>query len=162
MNHLPMTAISLTLILLLIFLEGRIIPTTFMLTMMGTRRQTEMAKELDEICLLNKKNHQAERQQQEAEEKREQDEEEERRRMTEASKMDDWMDTSQTKDDEEESLGDLVSDVRNIMDGLDGTEDGDDTGGDEDARSPLKKRTGLSKASSRRAASRLDSSGFPQ
>ena len=72
-----MTAISSTLILLLIFLEGRIIPTTVMLTMMGTRRQTELAKELDEIRLLNKKNHQAERQQQEAEEKREQDEEEE-------------------------------------------------------------------------------------
>ena len=153
MNHLPMTAISSTLILLLIFLEGRIIPTTFMLTMMGTRRQTEMAKELDEIRLLNKKNHQAERQQQEAEEKREQDEEEERRRMAEASKMDDGMDTSQTKDDEEESLGDLVSDVRNIMDGLDGTEDGVDPGGDDDARSPLKKRNGSSKAPSRRTAS---------
>jgi hypothetical protein len=124
---------------------SQIIPLTLTLTMMGTRRQTGMAKELDEIRQLNKKNHQAERQQQEAEEKRKRDEEEEKRRMTEASKVDDRMDTSQA--DEEESLGDLVSDVRNIMYGL------DDTGGDEDARSPLKKRTGSSKAPSRRAVS---------
>jgi hypothetical protein len=118
--------------------------------MVGTRRQTEMTKELDEICLLNKKNHQAERQQQEAEEKRKQDEEEKKRHATEALTVDDGMDTSQTKADEEDLLGDIVSDVRNIMDGLDGAEDGEDTGGDEVARSPLKKRSGSSKASSRR------------
>ena len=150
MNHPQMTAVFLTLISLLIILEDRIGPPTFTLTMRGTRRQTEMAKELDEIRLLNKKNHQAERQQLEAEEKRKQDEEEGKRRATEALTVDDGMDTSQTKADEEDSLGDIVTDVRNIMDGLDGAEAGDDTGGDEEARSPLKKRTGSSKASSRR------------
>ena len=72
--------------------------------MMGTRRQTEMAKELEEVCLLNKKNHQAERQQQEAVEKRKQDEEEEDWRITEALKENDGMDMSQQNADNDKSL----------------------------------------------------------
>ena len=72
------TIIFSTLILLLIILEGRVSPTTPTITMMGTRRQKVMAKELGEICLLNKKKHLAERQQHEAAEKRKQDEEEEK------------------------------------------------------------------------------------
>ena len=54
--------------LFIIFILGYISMVTA--SMIGTRRQSAMARELEQIRLMNKKNHQAERQLQEEEEKK--------------------------------------------------------------------------------------------
>lgn len=143
----PYGAVRANHYLLIIFLLS--CNLTFTASMIGTRRQSAMARELEQIRLLNKKNHQAERQLQEEEEKKTQDEEEARRRAAEPVK--DSVSTvdlqSTTVDD---AAPDFSSTVRQIMDGLDDMETEDRPSNESSEPSPLKKRGGSSKAPSRR------------
>jgi hypothetical protein len=109
-----------------------------------------MSRELEEIRLLNKKNHQQECQRKEEEEKREKDGDaieilEDDAVMTTA----DVPVTSQEGKEDEDVLN-FSEDVHNIMNGFEKMETEDQKEDAEDERSPRKKRPGSSKVSSRR------------
>ena len=154
MNHLPMPTKYFTLILLLILFSYTIVSIA-QLTMMGTcssRRATAMSRELEEIRLMNKKNHQAELQLQEDKEQRKKDAAEASQLLEEASKLIDEDEATQVAAANNDTLN-FTKEVCNITDGIDEMESEEQNGGDDDARSPLKKCTGSRKASSCRSTS---------
>ena len=125
--------------------------TSMMQTRSG-RGSTAMSRELDEIRLLNKKNHQQERQMKEEEEKRKKDEEAAMDLEDDAVTMADVPVASQEGKEDEDVLN-FTADVHNIMNGLEEMETKEHEEDDEDECSPMKKRPGSSKASSQRRRS---------
>ena len=103
-----------------------------------------MSRELDEIRLLNKKHHQQEQQRKEEEEKRKKDEEATR-------VLADGVVTTVDVLEEDEDVLNFTADVHNIMNGFEEMETEEHEKDDKDERSPMKKRPGSSKASSRRS-----------
>jgi len=109
-----------------------------------------MSRELDEIHLLNKKHHQQERQRKEEEEKRQKDEEAAMALEDDAVTMADVPVASQEGKEDEDALNFTV-DVHNIMNGFEEMETEEHEEDNKDERSPMKKRPGSSKASSRQS-----------
>jgi hypothetical protein len=125
--------------------------TTMMKTRFG-RGSTEMSRELEEIRLLNKRNHQQECQRKEEEEKREKDKD--AIKILEVDAVITTADVPVTSQEgtEDEDVLNFSEDVHNIMNSFEemGTEDREKDA--EDERSPRKKRPGSSKVSSRQSS----------
>lgn len=128
--------------------RGTMLPT--MQTRSAGRTATAISRELEEIRLLNKKHHQQERQRLEAEEKRQKDEESAAKDSEETSKTDEDAPAALSEGTTHSEGLDFTADVHNIMNGLDDLAAGNQEDGDEDERSPMKKRPGSSKVPSRR------------
>ena len=109
-----------------------------------------MSRELDEICLLNKKHHQQELQRKEEEEKRQKDEEAAVALKDAAVTMADVPVASQEGKEDEDILNFTV-DVHTIMNGFEEMEMEEHDEDDKDEHSPMKKHPGSSKASSRQS-----------
>jgi hypothetical protein len=108
-----------------------------MITRYSKIKDKELARELDKIRQLNKKNHQAQRQQEEEEAKRQQDE-----AIALATK--------EAPVPTDDALANFASEVRNIMDGVHDMETSDtEPAKDEDLCSPPKKRPSTKTASRR-------------
>jgi hypothetical protein len=111
-------------------------------------------QQLEEIHQMNKKNHQMQRQKKEEEDKRTKDKEEAKQCWEEDKKAAAAEEPPSTT--QEPSIANFSKSVRNIMEGVqvmdtdEQLEDKDDT-----ERSPLKKRSGLSKTASRRTGNHL-------
>ena len=116
-------------------------------TMMSlrTRKGNVSLQQIDELRLINKKKNDEAKKQQEEDEKRKKDEAEEERRRAEEDEV--------AKSKETMS----PTNLHNILNGVSTEQDDASMGGEsepqEEERSPLKKRTGSSKASSRRSRS---------
>ena len=123
--------------------------TAMMHTRSG-RGSTAISRELDEIRLLNKKHHQQERQRKEEEEKRKKDDEATTVLEDDAATTANVPVASQEVNEDEVVLN-FTADVHNIMNGFEEMETEEHEEDDEDKRSPMKKRPGSSKASSRRS-----------
>ena len=107
-------------------------------------KDKDMTHELDEIRQMNKRNHQLQHQKEEEEAKLQQDEEAGNRHG------DDPMDPALPA---EGTIPNFTSEVHNIMNGVQDMETSDtEKGVDANLRSPVKKRQGSSKSSSRRNA----------
>jgi hypothetical protein len=125
-----------------------------MASMMQTRSgrgATAMSRELEEIRMLNKKNHQQERQRKEEEEKRKKDEEAVIGNLeNDAIMTEDAPGTTQEGAGGEDGLN-FSEDVHNIMNGVE-ERNTESLEGDGDERSPRRKRPGSSKVSSRQSS----------
>jgi hypothetical protein len=109
-----------------------------------------MSCELDEIRLLNKKHHQQERQRKEEEEKRKKDDEA-TMVLEDVTFMTTDVPVPFQEGKEDEDVLNFTADVHNIMNGFEEMETEEHEKDDKDKRSPMKKRPGSSKASSRRS-----------
>jgi hypothetical protein len=105
-------------------------------------KDKDLARELEEIRQMNKRNHQLQRQTEEEESKRQQDE------KADAAPEDRPMGSEPPRED---AISDFTKEVHNIMSGVQDMETSNMEKGNNDdtMRSPVKKRQGSSKSSSR-------------